>query len=1005
MALGRRAIFLSLLLIPLLAFLAQAHVLTEAGKTWMTRADNPSTWYPRLQFAARWVAQDVIPLWDPFTNAGRPVAGDLQSGLWYLPSWILFATADPVAGIPFDAFDYFLLAHLIIGALGIFVAICHRGVLWGLLAAVIWIGLDVFHVFPKDFATATALAWWPWIAWSFRNALNKPDKTIRGLTLGQPAWLALTALLLALVFATGSWRVLDSVLVVCFILILTAGGDRRSGALQFALILTWSACLAAIQILPAVGLFGQTRWIAPEPFARERATWTVRSRAQSVENNPFDWHLPSVYDRLSDPDRILPAGGAMGEHRFTALTSGPAIVGLPGSLTPDHWAARVLGARQWVYHQPHVPQTPVREETLPGVFPRLQVYYRARVGADHSNRDWRNEVLLEQPPEVPLSTEPPSKEAELEIVHYGADSVFTQVNLPRDGIVVLNDVFFPGWQAKRDGRDAPLLRANYIARGVYCPAGSHTVRFRYRPASFVAGGTISTLALLGCVLVWAHAGWRRRQTLRQALAAWRVRTSARLRAAATHPPRYPGEAVFAAAQRLALHTDRTVRGAGRAARDFSRSERMLWLFPLLPLLYVVTTTAEVLRFGYFNVDDFNNLFWSNQVAFADLIRFQFQPASEFFRPAGLLWYRALWELFGLNPVPYHLFQGGLNLVNAVLIFLLVRRIGNSRLAAAVASGAWLLAPAMLETFWWFGTIFETLSTTYYLLAFWAFISVRRPILRLAAVLLLYVLAVKTKEMAITLPAILLAYEVIVAGRWRDVFGRSFFVYLVTGLFGLFYLYAKYTTMAAADQGGTYYFEFTASTLGRNMIWYFQNLITKSGALGSNGTLVLILILTMLGFVLKDRILIFTTCFVFLTFLPVIFLGHHLFAFYWYLPAVGAWWWLGQLLRRIRDRFAGNDPVWRVRVSAFLFLTAFSLAIFQGANYREHRINWNREAAAVFRQYVAELRAQPGSAQGNVLVADNVPHFFDSISATTLYQLLHPGSNVEVRVRSKAPPRP
>lgn len=113
MVAGRRAILLSLLLIPLLAFLAHARVLTVAGKTWMTRADNPSTWYPRLQFVARWVAQDVIPLWDPFTNAGRPVAGDLQSGLWYLPNWILFATADPIRGISFDAFDYFFLAHLI----------------------------------------------------------------------------------------------------------------------------------------------------------------------------------------------------------------------------------------------------------------------------------------------------------------------------------------------------------------------------------------------------------------------------------------------------------------------------------------------------------------------------------------------------------------------------------------------------------------------------------------------------------------------------------------------------------------------------------------------------------------------------------------------------------------------------------------------------------------------------------------------------------------------------
>ncbi len=46
-------------------------------------------------------------------------------------------------------------------------------------------------------------------------------------------------------------------------------------------------------------------------------------------------------------------------------------------------------------------------------------------------------------------------------------------------VLLLNDQYDPNWRVTVDGKPAPLLRANFIMRGVYLEAGEHTVQFQY----------------------------------------------------------------------------------------------------------------------------------------------------------------------------------------------------------------------------------------------------------------------------------------------------------------------------------------------------------------------------------------------------------------------------------------------------------------------------------------------------------------------------------------------
>jgi hypothetical protein len=46
-------------------------------------------------------------------------------------------------------------------------------------------------------------------------------------------------------------------------------------------------------------------------------------------------------------------------------------------------------------------------------------------------------------------------------------------------VLLLNDQHDPHWIVTVDGKSAPLLRANFIMRGVYLTQGEHNVEFRF----------------------------------------------------------------------------------------------------------------------------------------------------------------------------------------------------------------------------------------------------------------------------------------------------------------------------------------------------------------------------------------------------------------------------------------------------------------------------------------------------------------------------------------------
>jgi hypothetical protein len=100
---------------------------------------------------------------------------------------------------------------------------------------------------------------------------------------------------------------------------------------------------------------------------------------------------------------------------------------------------------------------------------------------------------------------PPAGRARVDT--YDPDRVVATTTGDRKALLVLTDVYFPGWKATVDGKQADIERVDYLLRGVVVPAGTHTVEFSYQPASWRAGWIVSGLALL--VLIAIGFGARR----------------------------------------------------------------------------------------------------------------------------------------------------------------------------------------------------------------------------------------------------------------------------------------------------------------------------------------------------------------------------------------------------------------------------------------------------------------------------------------------------------------
>lgn len=132
-------------------------------------------------------------------------------------------------------------------------------------------------------------------------------------------------------------------------------------------------------------------------------------------------------------------------------------------------------------------------------------------GESNTTFDPRRTALLEvQPNELPsLPGGISGPENSAQILTYEPNRIVIETSAPTTTVLVVSEIFYPGWEATIDAQPAKVYVADYLLRGLEMPRGRHIVEMRYRAPAARNGVIIALLTL--CVLL-TLAWWQRKQT-------------------------------------------------------------------------------------------------------------------------------------------------------------------------------------------------------------------------------------------------------------------------------------------------------------------------------------------------------------------------------------------------------------------------------------------------------------------------------------------------------------
>jgi hypothetical protein len=323
----------------------------------------------------------------------------------------------------------------------------------------------------------------------------------------------------------------------------------------------------------------------------------------------------------------------------------------------------------------------------------------------------------------------------------------------------------------------------------------------------------------------------------------------------------------------------------------------------------------------FTTDDVMNIAFLHGYGRVPLITLLAQALSVFspeYRPVGGLYYRTLFALFGLHPAPFRIVFFGLLIANLLLAAGWYRRLSRSGMTAACAALLFTFHPTLAGLYYNNGTVYDVLCVFFVLLLLSHWVRVRQEHRlvegnSLLLVVALYGAALGSKEMAVTIPAVLVLYEVIFHPDRQDLSGRIRPIALL-GVMTVVWAAIKLLVPNQMNINPAYAPHYAPAFLGSSYLHYYRALF---GDHLSGGVLTVGLIAALaIAAVSRNRLMLFGLLLANLTLIPVCLIAERA-GFVWYMPLLGLALYGGAALSLLMDLLPGFP----IRAVAFTALVA------------------------------------------------------------------------------------
>ena len=324
---------------------------------------------------------------------------------------------------------------------------------------------------------------------------------------------------------------------------------------------------------------------------------------------------------------------------------------------------------------------------------------------------------------------------------------------------------------------------------------------------------------------------------------------------------------------------------------------------------------------------------------------------KYYRPLMNVGYLLCYQVFGPHAFGFHLVNIVLHVLVVGAVFLLTKRMYQDRNLALMAAVLFAIHPIHIEAVAWIAAVPDLQLSLFYLLTFWLFLAVARPGGRFSYLAQLamagsFVLALLSKEQAVTLPLLATVYEHFYrADRAETRPAQKVLRYAVLWLLTVLYLLFRVRVLGALSSGWgnyglTWYQAFVSAIalVGQylwKVLWPVDLRVFcpfhPSGGLFDPavvGGVAALAVSCALFFFLwrRARSLSFGLLWILVPLVPVLnarWMPSVVFAErYLYLPSVGFCWLLGWGFLGLWARASARGAVWsRALATAFVLLVA------------------------------------------------------------------------------------
>ncbi len=367
----------------------------------------------------------------------------------------------------------------------------------------------------------------------------------------------------------------------------------------------------------------------------------------------------------------------------------------------------------------------------------------------------------------------------------------------------------------------------------------------------------------------------------------------------------------------------------------------MWLIRLAGGGFIVAYFIYFARDGlhaHFIHDDPANIayYWSRGVW--PLIRAQFEFFSTYIRPMGGLFYLPIYHFAGFNPLPYRAVGLFIILLNTALFYRVAKLVSGSALVAWLAAILVCYHPRLVDMIYQNSNIYDVLCFLFYFAALVWYLGIRTRgqflnWRQIAVFVALYICALDSKEMAVTLPVTLALFELLfhppsgIAPKtllaWLNREGR---VTCIAALVTAIYLIGKTFGSDPLIAMSAYQPELTIRKFTTSITANIQTLFYLPEWFGPGYVFGAVAVLLACAWVKRSRFVAFCVLFAILSELPIAFLGRSGPCLYiplaaWAMLASAAVWTVARLVASVFRNRAVRLVVTGLLLAAFLFLNA------------------------------------------------------------------------------------